>query len=397
MGQTIKQKNRANKRLKSLLLNPIVSFLIVLPFVKPASEITGNYDIVFDIIKLLFFPVVIWGYIKCNKKKKISPIILLIQLVYLLSTLLSAGDIRGATIQALSIIECTFYIETIININYELALKRLMIPLILFAIITSITMFATYPKGMYSVASRTRVETSNYYWGFDNSSVFRFIPAMLCLGLYAINRKNKKTNIISTLLMIFFTISFLYVQSITAFVFCSFVTLYFITIALIGDRKIPHLNYKKSLILICLIFILLAFFSDKLDYLYNFASEHGKYYSLKARFNFWNTIFTEVKNSPLLGYGIEDKAVTIARLGIDHPHNIGMDVIYRTGLIGLMSLALLLTKFGKGAICFLALLLVSQMDFYNEQFLFYPTLLLCYHSAITNNQQDDNHGGAKND
>lgn len=377
-------------KLKSFITHPLISFLILLPYVKPAPELTGSLDIIFDLIKLVFFPVIVWSYIKyAGKKPRLSLAVAALQLVFLISTLVSQGDIKSALMQFLSIMGCCMYVEVLIKIDCNLALKRIMVPLVIFAIVTSITMFATYPNGLYSVASRTRVETSNYYWGFDNSSVFKFFPAMLSLGLYAIVNKNKKQSLITLLLMVFFAASFFYVGSITASVCCAALTVVYVLI----NKKIIILNisYKQSIIAIIVVFILLAFLNNRLIYLYQFAMEYDKYYSIKARFIFWGRIFALFRESPLIGYGIEDKQIIISKLGIDHPHNYFMDLIYRSGVVGIFCAAYFLSFFIRiqnkkrnygelfGASYLFLILFISQMDFYNEQFLFYPSLILCYY------------------
>lgn len=377
-------------KLKSFITHPLISFLILLPYVKPAPNLTGSFDIVFDLIKLVFFPVIVWGYIKyANKKPRLSLVVAFLQIIFLVSTVISSGDIKSAITQSMSTISCCMYFETLVKINLTLALKRIMMPLVFFAIITSITMFATYPNGLYQVVWKNRIETSNYYWGFDNSSVFKFFPAMLSLSLYAIISKNKKQSLISLLLMIFFTASFFYVGSITASVCCAILTVIFVLI----DKRIIMLNitYRHSIIAIIAIFIALAFLNSKLDFLYQFATEHDKYYSIKARFIFWDRIFAFFKEKPMIGYGIEDKSIILSKLGIDHPHNYFMDVIYRSGVIGCTSVVFFLSFYARiknkkrnygailGASYLFLLFLISQMDFYNEQYLFYPSLLLCYY------------------
>lgn len=378
-------------KLKSFITHPLISFLILLPYVKPAPELTGSFDIVFDLIKLVFFPVIIWGYIKyASKKPRLSLAIAMLQIVFLISTLISHGDIKSALIQSLSVIGCCMYTETLIGVNYSLSLKRIMVPLVLFATITSISMFITYPNGLYAVRYGSYVETSNYYWGFDNSSVFKFLPTMLCLGTYAINSKKRKTKYVAFSLMVFFTLSFFYVESITASVFCAILTIIYSLLSL-SSKSIPRIKYKQVIIIAVSVFILLAFFNDKLELLNQFASEHDKYYSLKYRFIFWDRIFNLITAKPLWGYGIEQKAVTISRLGMDHPHNYFMDVIYRAGAFGVIAITNLFALFYRkkvnkkenielyGIYYFLVIILVAQMDYYNEQFLFYPSLVVCFY------------------
>ena len=386
-----------NKKIENIISNPIISFLIILPYIKPASELTGSLDIIFDIGKLVFFPIIICAYIieSPKMKNKLSVYVIIIQIIYLISTIASSGDLKSAITQSFSNIGCAMYFESLITINYHIALKRITFPLVLFAIITSITMFVAYPNGLYAVRPKAtgRVETSNYFWGFDNSSVFKFIPAMLSLGLYSFDKNKKKTYYFSILTMSFISLSFLRVDSITAYCFCFFITVFYIIIVIKKKSALFIINYKNSIIVILVVFVLLALFNDKLDVLYKFASEHDKYYSIKARFIFWDKIFELFKKKPILGYGIEEKQLTIEKLRIDHPHNFFMDVIYRSGFMGILAIASFFYKFIKikfnkrnkyclyGAICFIALLMISQMDYYNEQYLFYSTLILCYYAS----------------
>jgi hypothetical protein len=89
--------------INKILQSKIGAFIIIVPFIKPASEITGDFDIVFDIFKLIA-AVLIFFVFWCSKKtiSEVVLIFMVIQLVYFASTVLHFGDIKSAVVQMVS-------------------------------------------------------------------------------------------------------------------------------------------------------------------------------------------------------------------------------------------------------------------------------------------------------
>lgn len=384
-----------NDKIKKILLNPIFAFLVILSYAKPAPEITGSFDIVFDLIRGSFFIIIIVCCI-CFKHKinNITKCLIGLQTIYLFFTFFNDGDLNSGFNQFFSNTGLMLYYDYMFKQNKTKAVINFMLPLTTMAVLTSFTMFIYYPKGLYTVSYARFNETSNYLWGFDNSSVFKFIPAMLFIGYYSFIKNKRKVYLICSICMLFYTMSFIYVKSYTAAVFTLFIFVSYLYL-LLKKRGFKIINYKSVIIGVFIIFILLVFFNDHFVSLLEYTKRIDKYYSVKARFIFWDRIIDIFKSNPFIGYGFEDKTITLYKLKIDHPHNIFLDIIYRGGIIGIIESTYLLINvmknkykpslfYGFSIVVFSAILLISQMDFYSELSLFYVSMIACILYSIDN-------------
>ena len=78
--------DKLNRKLKQLLLNRWIIAFLIIPFIKPASEITGKFDTVFDLIKIANCFLIIYAYaINFKKISKILIGIILLQFSFVFS------------------------------------------------------------------------------------------------------------------------------------------------------------------------------------------------------------------------------------------------------------------------------------------------------------------------
>src|SRR5699024_7310017 len=90
-----------------------------------------------------------------------------------------------------------------------------------------------------------------YLWGFDNSSIFKFIPVLVIFILNT-DIDNKKSKFITFILIFITFLAFLYVKSITAML-ASFVILLYYILFYIRGKKVKTFNFRNCIILIFLI------------------------------------------------------------------------------------------------------------------------------------------------
>lgn len=257
------------------------------------------------------------------------------------------------------------------------------------AILTAFTMFAYYPYGMYQVASATYTEKSNYLWGFDNTSGLLFVSTVFFLMIYSMYVNKPKTYMCSFFIIFFFLSAFVYVQSITAYLMILFELIIYCFV-IYFRMKLKSLDPKKIIICIILCFACLIIFNQYFTIIWEWFADIGKYYSIKARFIFYNDEFSYIAKSPIWGYGIEDKKLLIRKLGIDHPHNYFINLLYRGGVIAFAMILCFFYKLIKNSnikdtisvmasCCLASILLLVMLDFYNEKYLFYPQMVLIYY------------------
>ena len=389
------------KKLEKIITNKWIIVFLLIPFIKPATELTGKFDIIFDVLKI--FNCFIIGTVYIYLLKKPSKVIFLIsalQITFVLSTILNNGRIWWGIVQAISIISLSAFLELVLKIDKKKGLDGFCIAMGAMAIATICTMFIYYPNGMYTVVFEHNVEglwhipeKNNYLWGFDNSSIFKFIPVLIIFILNT-NIKIRKEKILTFTLILLAFLAFLYVKSITAALACLLILMYYVIIFVRG-KTLKFINYRNCIIIIGIIFLILVGSNKNIKVLQYIAAKTDKVVSLNYRFSIWDKTIEDFKENWIIGSGFEERLITAEKLGIDHPHNIFLDIIYKGGSIAGIIFVILLITIGKKmmenakslqanilTIGLFAFLVVSQMDYYNEQYLFFLLYVLAYNIEI---------------
>lgn len=174
--------------------------------------------------------------------------------------------------------------------------------------------------------------------GHDNSSFFLTLPVIASCWYY-VNKYNRK--MIWCAIPLNFAQLYMYVdlQSATALIGLIVFTAACLLVTFIGPfLRIARFAVKHYRILLCVLFlgVTLApaitqtpFFQDML------LSSPEKTYTIGQRVNAWTLSFDAISQSPVLGYGVESKAVSMERIGLDHCHNMILQIIYGGGFVAL--------------------------------------------------------------
>lgn len=391
------------ENVEKIITNKWVIVFLLIPFIKPATELTGIFDNIFDILKIFncFFICLSYLYL-LKKTSKVLVLISALQGVFVISTLINHGRLWWSIVQAISIVSLSALLDLILKLKNRKGLVGFCIAMGVMAIATVCTMFIFYPNGMYTAVFEHNVEglwhipeKSNYLWGFDNSSIFKFIPVLVIFILNT-DLNNKKSKIVTLVLLVLTTSAFIYVKSITAAIACLFILIYYL---LFFSRKkaLGILNFRNVIIFVSIIFILLVGINKNLSILQYIANKTDKVVSLNYRFKIWDNTIEDFKENWIIGSGFEERLVTAEKLGIDHPHNIFLDIIYKGGTVAGIIFIILLFVIGRKmmknkytldanvvTIGLLAFLCVAQMDYYNEQYLFFLLYVLAYNIDLFN-------------
>lgn len=376
--------------LSQFLKSKLGAFFIILPYIKPASEITGVFNGVFNLWKMVSAGFI---FVCCfRKKEKISELpiwcLFLIQVIYFISTCFNLADIKSAIVQLISNISILIYLVWLYNEDEYLAISNFMYPTLFMALLTVLTMFVFYPDGMYQVSDGNYTEKSNYLWGFDNTSGMLFVSTMFFLAIHSMYVNKKRTYLKTLAVLIIFFTAFLYVDAKTTYLMMFFIIIGYVAI-IYYKLRLKSLNPRVIIPIIVVLFVFIIFFNSKFIGIWNYLKKIGKYYSIKARFNFFDLEFQHIAKSPLWGCGIEEKLISAKKLYIDHPHNYFMDLLYHGGIMALVSMGLFFFEMIRGkkikdsisimAGCFLATtLIIVMLDFYNEMYLFYPQMAMTF-------------------
>ena len=221
MKEELKFINKEN--IEKIITNKWFIVFLLIPFIKPATELTGIFDNVFDALKILDCIIIGAAYLYLLRKpSKVLVLISALEATFVISTIINHGRLWWGIVQAISVIALSALLELVLKLKKKDGLIGFCIAMGAMALATVCTMFIYYPNGMYTVVFEHNVEglwhipeTSNYLWGFDNSSIFKFIPVLIIFILNT-DINSKKSRIITFLLILITTLAFLYVKSITA-------------------------------------------------------------------------------------------------------------------------------------------------------------------------------------
>ena len=378
-------------------MNVVLLMLSLIPYIKFAGYVfPESVNISLDICKVVVALISIAMYFKKNKCSKIVALLIIYQLVYVFSTvfIINDGQILEQVKNMISIISICMIFEMGIKENPKTFFKSASIVFGSVSIICICTMFKYYPHGMY----RDSLMDKNYYLlGQDNASFFDIFPSVLYLAILSIINKNK-ISAVTLIYTVFLFVGFLYVNSITAVICLLIIILYIITNKFkIWDKL---LTYKNIVIFSLVLFFLLVVIGvSNISFLVNFVENIlKKSVTLTGRTDIWAKTLKYIGLSPVFGYGMEKNIVLLQKFGINHVHNIFLQIMYNGGIVALLIFGYI-NRFGSKKIneCksndvkklillfIFVFFIMSMFDYYNHRYLQYTIFIIACSAQNINN------------
>ena len=233
-----------------------------------------------------------------------------------------------------------------------------------------------------------------YFLGTDNYSAFSVYPmlgvVLLHQCLKSRDGKIKKSGWLITLAIV---ISFLYVSSMTAAA-AGVILILFLCIQSNTKRLSKVFNIKNVIVMFIVLFLLIQY--GKIQFLFSNLLENvlKKGITLNSRTVIWQNAVELIKQNPIIGYGLfsEVQIKNYILYGIDHAHNIFLELLLRTGIIGTVGYLWFLVGFIKKnrkviykrpinimLIVLLAQMILFFMDFYVTFQYFYCFMGILYY------------------
>lgn len=177
--------------------------------------------------------------------------------------------------------------------------------------------------------------TSQHWFFFthDNGTVFFYIPVMASIFYYA-ERFNKRLFPLAYLFCILSELMYLDLSSTTALIAVGF---FLLSCCLSTNGIIRHLfsklngcrSFNFGLVL-CAAVVVLALFGNFVGVVSNL----GKAGTFSYRLSIWDNAIKWFIHAPLLGYGLESTVTAVSKLSFNHCHNLILQLLYSSGLIG---------------------------------------------------------------
>ena len=295
--------------------------------------------------------VIILYLAKCTIHIRWILLILFLLMYYLISTILNSagGGLTGIAFSILKVSGFITLLEYGLTINREMCIKSFLFAGILLCAVHYATFleYRDYSRGMRQNAFNTYGEISSQHWFFfthDNGSVFYFLPVLSGVWYYACekNRGYWFAGLLSALALYMYWS----LWTVTAMVAMTFAVALFVVICKTDCIRIRSwLSYRKALLIgVAFCVIILVFYSNDLFAIV--ANALGKSTDF-GRGRIWSRAISYFLKSPIIGVGLENDTTIALKLGINHCHNILIQVLYTGGILSAVLLGLGLLKYGK--------------------------------------------------
>lgn len=225
------------------------------------------------------------------------------------------------------IISLTCYLDYGLKKYTKPTLNSLFLVFYLLIVINFYTIIK-YPNGLYT----TDLYSSNWFFGYDNTHIFMYLPALILL--FCTKKIFKPYGILLFLVITFSIFKCFSANSVVAY---SIFLLYFIFNRSIS--KIEFLNIKSFFCTYIILFFLFVKFRIQNLFEWFIVGVLKKSLTFSTRTLIWDRVEKLIVEHPFLGYGQECNLTIVSKLGnphYTHAHNTFLDVLYKCGLFGLI-------------------------------------------------------------
>ncbi len=371
--------------------------LILIAFIKPESFAHMPFpfpliDTVLLFLKIISIPVVFILYILQKKPSKIILSILSFLVLLFIMTAIYRGDFRTFLTMYLPILAICMLVELLLNFALERMMRIFTLILVLWTTINLFTVIV-FPQGMYEA-----VYKENYFLGFRTLQINILFPAIGFSMLYE-QIKYGKLRWLTVIVLAFSITTFTLTKS-TASLVCSIILLAILLVVYNKPSFTRFFNFASASCVNALLFVALVIFRVHEHLLFLVQSILNKDISLNGRTNVWDGFLYHVQKSPFFGYGLEYKETTVEKVSqwtgglftLNHAHNQYLNILYQTGIVGLLIFGLILfltgyrlMKYRKSPYSILltgvlfSFMIAMQTDVYEYAILFYAMLVMAYH------------------
>lgn len=321
-------------------LNFPLFVILITPFFKPGSleYIAPLVDTLFEYWLAIVSVVIGFLYLAYGRMSKMMLAIIAFEATLTLSTILNAGDYYGLVVDIVRTIPFCMLIEIGIKQNPKELIKALAAVLGTECLINSITILA-FPNGMYENDSIIGwYHTENYFLAYDNIHIMYLLPFLTNLWLYRTYRK--KSAALTAVWMLLFSATVYVTWSATSVV----VITVFLIIFLFSEFRLMKkiIELKKYLVLIIAAFVGIILLRRQ-EFFANFIVDFlGKDLTLSGRTDIWDNALYWFEKHPIFGNGIQTIEVVYRAIGAPHAHNYILQILYQSGIMGLVCFAVIL-------------------------------------------------------
>lgn len=307
----------------------LIIWIALLVYLKPANVVLWtNVNLFYQIIKIIITFIIISKFIKNSKIDKEMLFCLLFLTIWAISIFLNNGSLVSRAQELLSILGLLFLLKWISYSDKKILTTFSIVDKIakVYLILELITIIMDKP-----LFAEALVTYDKYFLGSDNYSAFIIIPLTGIMCVYSQIKYRRITlstwffSIIGFLdLAIPFSVTGMFVYLLMLFLFM-----------FINNPEIRRLFTIKKVGIAGFIFLILVLGIHIQDYFSCILTLLGKV-GLNSREIIWPKVINAIFQKPLLGWGklTEEQISSYLLYGADHAHNIFLEILLDSGVIG---------------------------------------------------------------
>lgn len=315
--------------------NFVLFFLLLLPFFE-SEFITINlpkFNLLFNILKLISFLIILILIIINKKISKIIIAIAIYLLILIISTVQNNADISQCINRIFNIITVCLIIDYGLKKETNVFLVSFETLLSLLIYINLLTIIFN-PMGMYCDKLGNCL---NWFLGYKNSHILFILPSILVSFTNSYYKKNHLT-INNYILLVVSILTLILNKSST-----SLVGIFIIIILIIFTKNLKLtkvFNIRNYFISYIILFFSIIVFRIQNLFSFIIVDILHKDITFTGRTYIWDYVFKFINKKKMLGYGIENNILRLNKTLVHqsyHAHDQLLEIIYKTGIVGLLS------------------------------------------------------------
>lgn len=284
-------------------------------------------------ITLLFLMLLI---IKRKKMDKSLIYLILFLSIMLISSIINKNSVVSSIFSVVEILGICALVDYEIKVKDDKFLNTVIFVLGIYFLINFISIIM-YPTGIYINSTGY---SKNWILGYKNAHIQYIFPLNLAFFMKSLIKKNK-ISISCYILLILSIISSILVNNSTAIIGL-FLILAFSVFVNSNSRII---NPKYMLLIPVILFFLIVIFRVQNIFGFIFVDLLDRDITLTGRIYIWDGVIKAISSRRIIGYGITPFVfITKSSLSIYSTHSLILDIVYRTGFLGVLVFILYLKE-----------------------------------------------------
>lgn len=303
--------------------------LLIIPFLKPYYFTTINsVNAIYNFSQIISVVIIFILYFKHKKISKFIIAVILLEIIYIVSTYYNDGALRESILNAIQTIGFCMIVDYGMKKDCRIFFKAITIVLSIIVIANLISIIMN-PNGYWTGINRI------WLLGNKNGHLSMILPAIICI--YIDSYINNKTSMKLYIFIIIGILSVVLLESATSILGMFILSIYIIFNKII-DKHEKVFNINNYFIAYIVLFFAVIIFRLQDIFSFIIVDLFGKDLTFTGRTDIWNTAIELIKCNPILGYGNMSeiqRIIIFNNQNAVHCHNLLLDIIFQVGILGI--------------------------------------------------------------